>query len=112
MTDRSYRWPARHQAGSVSDPSYPPMGARFRLSPSYDVSGLRSDTRAVLRAMQTYGLILADNGAPWFFGGLSQPGWPNAMLDELKTVPAGAFQAVDEPSLMISSDSGQARPRS
>lgn len=110
VTDRSYLWPARHQAGSVSDPSYPPMGARFRLAASYDLSGLRPDTRAVLRAMQTYGLILADNGAPWFLGGLSQRGWPNAMLDELKTVPASAFQAVDESGLMIHPDSGQARP--
>ncbi len=64
----------------------------------------------MLRALQTYGLILADNGAPWFFGGLSQPGWPNAMLDELKTVPASAFAAVDESGLMIDPDSGRARP--
>ena len=31
VTDRRHVWPARHDAGSVSDPSYPPMGARFRL---------------------------------------------------------------------------------
>jgi hypothetical protein len=37
-TDVTYRhhvWSARHDAGSVSDRSYPPMGARFRLRRSF-----------------------------------------------------------------------------
>src|SRR5438552_13581855 len=55
-TDRSYLWPARHQAGGVSDPTYPPMGARFRLKASYVIAPtLRGDTKAILKAMKTYG---------------------------------------------------------
>jgi hypothetical protein len=108
-TDRRYVWPARHQAGSVTDPSYPPMGARFRLKAGYSLAGLRTDTQTVLRAMKTYGLILADNGSPWFFQGTSDPRWPSALLDQLKRVPASAFEAVDESRLMVSVDSGQAR---
>jgi hypothetical protein len=108
-TDRRYLWPARHQAGSVSDPSYPPMGARFRLKAGYSLAGLRPDTQTVLRAMKTYGLILADNGSPWYFQGTSDTRWPSALLDQLKRIPASAFEAVDESRLMVSADSGQAR---
>ena len=54
VTDRRYLWPARHQAGSVNNPNYPPMGARFRLKASYAITAsLRPDTKAVLRAMKT-----------------------------------------------------------
>ena len=67
-TDRSYLWPARHEAGAVNDPSYPPMGARFRLRASYAIDpALRGDTKTVLNAMKRYGLVLADNGTAWFF---------------------------------------------
>jgi len=70
----AYVWPARHQAGSGSVASYPPMGARFRLKASFGMSGFSSSARVILRAMQTYGLILADNGSPWFFQGDADPG--------------------------------------
>jgi hypothetical protein len=108
-TNRAYLWPARHQAGSVSDASYPPMGSRFRLKAGYSLSGLRPDTQTVLRAMKTYGLILADNGSPWYFQGTSDNRWPSGLLDQLKRVPASAFEAVDESRLMTSPDSGAAR---
>ena len=108
-TDTSYLWPARHEAGSAGNPDLPPMGARFRLKASYDISGYSPQAQVVLRAMQHYGLILADNGSNWYFGGTADPAWPVALVDELKEVPASAFEAVDESSLMISPDSGQAR---
>ena len=108
-TDRSFVWPARHQAGAASDPSLPPMGARFRLRANFDTSNFRDDTRTVLEAMKHYGLMLADNGSDWFFTGAADNGWSSAMLDQLKTVPASAFDAVDESSLMIDANSGQAR---
>ncbi len=50
VTDRRFLWPARHQAGSVDDPTYPPMGARFRLKANYAIDpGLRPDTRRFSR---------------------------------------------------------------
>ena len=105
-TDQHYLWPARHQAGSVRNANYPPMGARFRLKANYRISpALRSDTRAVLRAMKIYGMVLADNGSAWFFQGTADPRWPNDMLDELKRVPASAFEAVDTSSLLVSPNS-------
>jgi hypothetical protein len=108
-TDRSHIWPARHDAGDANDPNLPPMGARFRLKANYPLSGLRADTRTVLTAFKTYGLIVADNGSNWFFTGAQDNRWPDAMLDELKRVPASAFEAVDESSLQMSANSGQAR---
>lgn len=111
VTDTAYIWPARHQAGARADPSLPPMGARFRLKSSFNVSAYSAHARVILRAMQRYGLILADNGSNWYFQGVADPRWPIALIDELKQVPASAFQAVDESSLEISANSGAARYR-
>lgn len=108
-TDQSYLWPARHHAGSAANPNLPPMGARFRLSADYDISGYSSRAQVVLRAMKKYGLILADNGSDWYFTGDSNQGWDSDLLDEFKGVPASQFEAVDASSQMISPDSGQAR---
>ena len=108
-TDQRYLWPARHEAGSASNPNLPPMGARFRLKASFGITGFLPETQAILRAMQRYGLILADNGSNWYFQGTDDAGWPNAVLDQLKSVPASAFEAVDESSLMVNPDSGQVR---
>jgi hypothetical protein len=107
-TDTSFLWPARHEAGARSDPNLPPMGARFRLKAGFNISGYSAPAQVVLRAMQHYGLILADNGSNWYFGGTADNAWPISLVDELKAIPASAFQAVDESSLMISPDSGQA----
>ena len=108
-TDRRFIWPARHQAGSVSDPTYPPMGARFRLKKSYNPTGLRADTLTVIRAMKAYGLVLADNGSPWYFQGTQDTRWQAAMLDQLKAIPASAFEAVDTSKLMVNANSAQSR---
>jgi hypothetical protein len=108
-TDRSWVWPARHQAGLPSQGLLPPMGAWFRLKASFDTSGFGADTRVVLDAMKRHGMILADNGSDWFFGGTAEYDWPDALIAELKQVPASAFEAVDTTPLMVSPDSGQAR---
>ncbi len=110
-TSTSYVWPARHQAGSTSSHAYPPMGARFRLKASFRLSASRCarPCQIVIQAMKTYGLILADNGSNWFFQGTSDRRWTYTMVDQLKQIPASAFQAVDERCLMVSANSGQAR---
>lgn len=100
-------WPARHQAGS--DPSAPPMGARLRLRADFDVSGFGEHTRVVLTALQRYGLVLADNGAPWFFQGATSQHWPDRLIAELKTVPSHAFEVVDTSALKMDDDSARAR---
>jgi len=109
VTNRAYIWPARHQAGSVTNQNYPPMGARFRLKASYDISGYPYSARVVLKAMKTYGLVLADNGSPWYFQGTSDTRWTGGIVEALGRVPASAFEAVDTSPLRVSLDSAQAR---
>jgi hypothetical protein len=104
-------WPARHEAGSTGKPDYPPMGARFRLKASFRLPPARCARacQVVIKAMKTYGLILADNGSNWYFQGTADRRWTYTMVDQLKQIPAAAFQAVDESCLMVSPNSGEAR---
>jgi hypothetical protein len=108
-TSRSYLWPARHQAGS-SNASCPPMGARFRLSSSFTLpaSSCAAHCQAVVTAFKRYGAIVADNGSNWYLTGTSDSRWTSTDVEQLKRIPAGAFQAVDASCLMVSADSGQA----
>jgi len=38
--------------------------------------------------------MVADNGQSWFITGASDPRWDDADLDQLKSVPGGAFEVV------------------
>jgi hypothetical protein len=107
VTSRHHLWPARHDAGSTSSMAYPPMGARFRLKASYDDGDLSPKARIVVAAMKKYGLVLADNGSPWFFQGEQSSQWPERLIEDLKTIPASSFVAVDTSSLMVSEDSAE-----
>jgi len=109
QTQRAYVWPARHFASSITDPSVPPMGQRFRLKATYDASGFPSETRVILEAMKRYGIILADNGAPWYISGAPDERWNNQVLHELHDLPGSAFEAVEVSSLMVDPDSGAVR---
>jgi hypothetical protein len=100
-------WPARHDAG-VSDRNCPPMGARFRLRNGFGLKGFSADAQVILRAMKHYGMIVADNGSDWFFQGTRDGRWTDGLLDQLKTVPASAFVAVDESACMVAPNSGEA----
>lgn len=99
VTSRHHLWPARHDAGSTDSLAYPPMGARFRMRAGFDASHFSSRARVVITAMKTYGLVLADNGSPWYFTGARSRNWPPALIEELKRIPASAFEAVDTSSL-------------
>ncbi len=109
QTRNTHVWPARHHASSLSGPEYPPMGQRFRLGAGFDISGYSPQIQVILQAFKEYGLVLADNGAPWYISGAPSPDWNNDVLRELKTVPGSAFEAVDVSSLMFDPDSGRAR---
>jgi hypothetical protein len=110
-TDKKYVWPARHQAGARSDHSLPPMGARLRLKKSFPIGKYNAETQVILRAMREHGLILADNGSNGFFGGSEDQGWPHQVLDELKSIPLGAFVAVATGKMKDSPNSAAVKPR-
>ena len=110
-TDDRFVWPARHEAGARRDPRLPPMGARFRLRKSFRIGRYSAETQVILRAMKRYGLILADNGSDWYFGGAEEQGWTGEVLDELRSIRAGAFVAVKTGRMKVSRDSGEVKPR-
>jgi hypothetical protein len=98
-TRNAHIYPARHHAGSSNDPSLPPMGLRVRLKASYNINGFSPRNRAILTALKRYGMILADNGSPWFITGVSDRRWNAEDLNQLKRIKGSAFEAVDTASL-------------
>jgi hypothetical protein len=107
-TRRAFVWPARHYASSVTDPAYPPMGQRFRLKSSFNTSGYPYQAQIVLEALKKYGMILSDNGAPWYVTGAPDEQWNNDALHTLHQLKGSDFEAVNCSSLIINQDSGQA----
>jgi PKD repeat protein len=108
QTRKTYIWPARHYASSITDPRYPPMGQRFRLKASFDTSRYPYQARVVLEALKKYGMILSDNGGAWFISGVPDERWDNDALHTLQQVKGSDFEAINESSLMIDPDSGRA----
>jgi serine/threonine-protein kinase len=54
--------PATHAGAPRGPITAPPMGARFRLKASFDMSQLTPAAQVVARAMQKYGMFLSDGG--------------------------------------------------
>ena len=98
-TRRAYVYPARHYASSSNDPSLPPMGLRVRLKASVNVASFPKQSRVVLRALQRYGMILADNGSPWYVSGAPNKHWSNDDLHSLGRLTGADFEVVDTSSL-------------
>jgi hypothetical protein len=93
-TQRAYIYPARHYASSSTDVNLPPMGLRFRMKSSFNISGFSAPIQVICRAMKKYGLIVADNGSDWYISGAPDSRWDDDVLGELKTIPGNAFEAV------------------
>ena len=84
-----YVYPASHRAGSTTGAL--PMGARLRLKAGRDLSGFTPEVQKIFRAMQQYGLIVADNGSDLYVSGTYDTRWNNGVLN-----PAfGAIKASD-----------------
>jgi len=79
-----YVYPASHRAGSTSGAL--PMGARLRLKKSVNGAdpALRTsdpNVQKIFRAMQKYGLIVADNGSDMYITGTFDTRWSNDILN-------------------------------
>lgn len=94
MTRRAYTYPARHYASWSSDPRLPPMGMRVRLKASVDISGYPYSVQVILRALKRYGMLLADNGGPWFISGAPDGRWNDAELHTIKQIRGWDFEVV------------------
>jgi hypothetical protein len=95
QTCDGYLYPARHEAGSGSCTSRPPMGLRIRLKASVDISGFGPQSRVILMALREYGAILADNGSAWYITGAPSSGWDDDELHDLHQITGAAFEVVD-----------------
>ena len=73
----------------------PNSGARLRLKAGYDISRFHGEAKVILVALAHYGAIVADNGSNWYITGAADPRWNDDDLNQLKTVPGSAFQAVN-----------------
>ena len=85
--------PATHAAANNSGTNNY-MGMRIRLSPTYDVFNLSGASKVIAYTMQTYGMILADNGSYGYFQGTSDSRWTSNDSNELKTIPLTAFSII------------------
>jgi hypothetical protein len=86
--------PASHCAGDTDNPHAPPLGMRLRLKPSYGLGRFSGAARTIAVALKRYGMIVADDGSNWYFGGSSDRRWDDENLDQLKRIPGSAFQVV------------------
>jgi hypothetical protein len=99
-TRRAYIYPARHYASSSTSTALPPMGLRVRLKAGYDTSGFSAQARVIAVALQRYGMILADNGSPWYISGMSHPNFDDDVMHELDVITGHDLEVVDTTGLV------------
>ncbi|NIQ99658.1 MAG: hypothetical protein GTN78_05580, partial [Gemmatimonadales bacterium] len=93
-TQRGYVLPATHFASRSDEPKLPPMGLRLRLKAEYDTSGFPPEAQVILKALQRYGMIVADNGGDWYISGAPDPRWDDEALATLKRVKGKDLEVV------------------
>ncbi len=92
---KGYTYPALHKVnGTGVLGSSLPMGAKLRLKASFDVSTYPAHVQVLLKAMKTYGIILADIGSDMFITGAPDSRWNDNDLQKLKLVKASDFEVV------------------
>ena len=99
-TRQAYVPPASHWASDATDDTLPPMGMRVRLKASYDVSRFDPQVQVILRALKTYGMILADNGSDNFISGSHDPRWNPDILRQLRRVTTKHLEVVEMTGLV------------
>lgn len=88
-----YVWPASHRAENSSGAL--PMGARLRLKASKDLSRYPAYIQNIFRAMQAYGLIVADNGRDMYVTGAMDRRWNNDELNPaFRDLTTGDFDVI------------------
>jgi hypothetical protein len=100
---QAYVPPANHCASNSTDMNLPPMGMRVRLKASYVIpQNFSAPARAILQALKTYGMMVADNGSDWFISGAPDSRWNNdALVGELGQVQGAAFEVVQMNGIVI-----------
>lgn len=95
QTQHAYIFPASHAADDSTDPNLPPMGLRVRLKASYDISSFPATDQVILRALKRYGMIVADDGGPWYISGAPDPRWDDDELHAISAIQGSDFEVVN-----------------
>jgi hypothetical protein len=106
-------WPAIASNGLQS--GAPPLGTRFRLKASVDISSFPTAAYAVLTAMKRYGMILAGTGPTGQISVASDVAEDETTYQQLQTIAAANlsytdFEVVDESSLQLAAGSYAVNP--
>ena len=95
---------------------YPPVGQRFRLKSSFDISGFKSHAKIIAQALKTYGLGVTDQhgeASQFQLDGHPDDRWEYhvgaPLLKDLYTIHSTDFEAVDISSLKVSDNSMEYR---
>ena len=93
---RAYVPPANHWASSSTSVNLPPMGMRVRLKASFAIpANFSTQSKAILQALKTYGMIVADNGSNWYITGAPDARWDSSTLNrELGSVKGSDFEVL------------------
>lgn len=91
----AFVYPARHEAGLSNSAKLPPMGLRLRLKKGVALHGFGHQARVILKALKKYGMIVADNGSPWYISGASNPHWNDDALHIIDRIEGSDFQVVN-----------------
>lgn len=90
-----YVSPASHKVnGTGISGSSLPMGARLRLKASFNISTYAPNMQVILKAMKTYGIILADIGSDMFISGAPDSRWLDTEVQSLKTIKSTDFEVI------------------
>ncbi len=97
-----YVWPARHLTDNgTTSTSLPPMGQLFRLKASFQIpANYTTQAKAILQAMKTYGMYIADGGSDMYVTGDPSAAWQDATFSQVQSVDASSFEAVDLSPIM------------
>ena len=103
------RPPASHWASGDTSEDLPPMGMRVRLktdaelaSAGIDVSSFSEQSRVIVRTMQTYGMILADNGSDWYVSGMPHQQWSDSdLVAELGQIEGRHFEVIEMENVVV-----------
>lgn len=93
----SHIWPARHTThNGTASIELPPMGQLFRLKASYEIpASFNTQSRAILQALKTYGMYLADGGSNMYIQGEPSAAWADDTFSQVQSVSNDVFEAVD-----------------
>ncbi len=92
---QEFIYPATHYASEDTSEDQPAMGQRLRIKRSVDPNRFPPQSRVLVRALQRYGAIVADNGSPWFISGVPSRDWNDEDLGALGRISGSDWEVVD-----------------